>query len=146
MIEPFEYYEKENLVRKGSPDKQEALSLMRKALDRMEYVKEQIMSDKTASFVFEDIYESIREASQALMELIGYKPYSHEAVIAFLRDFHKINESEFNSFNRYRILRNKCIYRGARVTEDTCKEAFEFMVIFIPKLKKIFTEVSKVSL
>ena len=91
MIERFEYYLDANLVRKQKADKEEAKSLMKKALHRLNYIKKQKINEDTASFIFEDIYESLREASQSLMALKGYKPYSHEALISFLKDFYKFS-------------------------------------------------------
>ena len=92
MIEKFQYYLDENLARKEKVDKEEAKSLMNKAVQRLDYIKKQEISEFTSSFIFEDIYETLREASQSLMSLKGYKPYSHEALISFLREFYKFSE------------------------------------------------------
>ena len=43
-----------------------------------------------------------------------------------------------NSFNRYRILRNKAVYKGEKISVDMCKEALMFLEKFLPKLKKEF--------
>ncbi|MBI5635454.1 hypothetical protein HY993_00650 [Candidatus Micrarchaeota archaeon] len=72
------------------------------------------------------------------MELKGYKPYSHEAQIAFLRDVHKFPEHFVSTFDRLRILRNKCLYGAARVSAETCLEALSFAVSFLPEFKKKF--------
>ena len=77
MIERFQYYLDSNLVRKQKADKEEAKSLMKKAVHRLSYVKKQEINQDTASFIFEDVYEALREASQSLMSMKGYKPYSH---------------------------------------------------------------------
>ena len=142
MIEKFPYYVQNTLVRPGSPDIQEALSLIRKAVSRVVYVSSQKNDEAGASFVFEDVYEAIQEAAQALMALQGYKPYSHEAVIAFVRDHHNITAADIAAFDRYRILRNKCIYKGATVSATVCQEAAEFMKCFVPLLKRLFEEKS----
>ncbi|MFH1229834.1 MAG: hypothetical protein V1678_05440 [Candidatus Aenigmatarchaeota archaeon] len=39
MIEKFQYYLEEKLARRGRPDVEEAKSLMKKAVNRLEYVK-----------------------------------------------------------------------------------------------------------
>jgi len=83
MLQEFQYYLDENLVVKKHPNKEEARSLMNKAIQRLRYVKEQEITGHNASFIFEDIYESLREASQALMSLRGYKPYSRKSSIIF---------------------------------------------------------------
>lgn len=138
MIEKFQYYIDENLVRKGPKDLEEAKSLIEKAFKRKDFIKMQKIDESTATFIFEDVYECVREAAQSLMSLEGYKPYSHEAVIAFLREFHKFEEGETESFNRYRILRNNCVYKAARVSPKTCMESIKFMESFLPRLRKEF--------
>lgn len=127
-------------MRKGTPDKDEAISLVKKAIKRIEYVKKQKIDDESASFIFEDIYEAIRELSQSLMSLKGYKPYSHEALIAFIKEFYKFSNHEISTFDRYRVLRNNCTYRGAVISAIICKEALEFLEKFFPKLKNEFDE------
>jgi uncharacterized protein YutE (UPF0331/DUF86 family) len=138
MIEKFQYYLEENLAKKERVDKEETKSLMNKAVQRLDYIKKQEISEFTSSFIFEDIYETLREASQSLMSLKGYKPYSHEALISFLREFYKFSESEISTFDRYRILRNKTVYSAAKVSIEVCKEALKFLENFLPKLKREF--------
>ena len=95
MTEKFQYYLDECLVRKISVDKEEAKSLMNRAIQRVAYIKGQEINEDTSPFIFEDIYEAIREASQSLMSLKGYKPYSHEGLISFLREFYKFPTMRF---------------------------------------------------
>ena len=143
MVFEFEYYIKENLVKKKSVDVNEADALMRKAEERFEFsIKTREINGNTASFIFEDIYECLREASQSLMSLKGYKPYSHEALVSFLKSLNFL-ESDFEMFNRYRILRNKTVYGGERISVEKCKEVLDFLVLFFPKLKKEFNKLKE---
>lgn len=138
MVFEFEYYIKNNLVKKKSVDRSEANALMRKAGERLEFsIKTRKINEKTASFIFEDIYECLREASQSLMSLKGYKPYSHEALIAFLKNLNLL-ESDIEMFDKYRILRNKAVYGGERISVEKCNEALRFLISFLPELKKEF--------
>ncbi|MFH0973575.1 MAG: HEPN domain-containing protein [Candidatus Micrarchaeota archaeon] len=136
MIEEFDYYLRENLARKEAPDAGMAKALMTRALERLAYAKQQCVEKSNASFVFEDAYEAVREASQALMALKGFKPYSHEAVVAFLKKFYSVPDYALASFDRFRKLRNKCVYGAEDVTPQTCLEALAFAASFIPELKK----------
>ena len=138
MIERFEYYLNANMVRKQKADKEEAKSLMKKAVHRLNYIKKQEIKEDTAAFIFEDIYESLREASQSLMSLKGYKPYSHEALISFLRDFYKFSWSDISTFDRFRVLRNKTVYSAVWVSVEVCQEALAFLEDFLPKLSREF--------
>lgn len=121
---------------KEAPDASMAKALMKRALERLAYVKQQRVDKASASFVFEDAYEAVREASQALMAAKGFKPYSHEAVIAFLKKFYSIPEHLLASFDRFRKLRNKCVYGAEEVSPKTCVEALTFATSFIPELSK----------
>lgn len=140
MIERFRFYLDENLVRKASPSREMAAALMERAHARFEYVRGQNVSKDNATFVFEGAYEALREAVQALMELKGYKPYSHEAHISFLKEFHDFPEHALATFDRFRILRNKSVYGAAQISVETCKEAIGFLVSFLPVLGKEFDE------
>jgi len=88
---------------------------MNKAEGRLNFsIKIRRIKKDTATYIFEDIYECIREAAQSLMSLKGYKPYSHEAVISFLKEFFEFSESDIRTFDRYRVLRNKA-QRGKNI-------------------------------
>lgn len=143
MIEKFQFYVDAALVKRTSPNKEQASALMQKAHERLSYVREQKITKSSAPFVFEDIYESLREASQALMELRGYKPYSHEAQISFLREFCKFPEHIISTFDRFRILRNKSMYGAGSISPETCGEALAFAASLLPELKKALERESK---
>jgi len=140
MIERFQFYLDQNLVKKASPDIEEARSLIEKSFQRMNFIKNQNIDETSATFIFEDVYECLRETAQSLMSLEGYKPYSHEAVIAFLKEFYNFDEHEIISFNRYRILRNNCVYRAEKVSSIVCKDSIKFMELFLPKIKNEFNK------
>ena len=93
MIRPFEDYLQEGDVEKQLPDINEAKALMSKAERRLSYIKEHQVQEQNADLIFEDAYNVMRETSQALMSAAGYKPLSHEAVTAYLRDKEKIDQS-----------------------------------------------------
>lgn len=144
MIKEFQYYLNNNLAKKASPDKGEAEALVKKAAGRLDFsIKARELNENTAPYIFEDVYECLREAAQSLMSLKGYKPYSHEALISFLKEFFDFSESDIASFNRYRILRNKTVYRGEKISAEICKEALNFLLKFLPELKNRFNKLSR---
>ncbi len=75
--------------------------------------------------------------AKALMAAKGFKPYSHEAVIAFLKKFYSIPAHLLSSFDRFKKLRNKCVYGAEEITSETCMEALAFATSFIPELSKL---------
>jgi uncharacterized protein (UPF0332 family) len=109
----------------------------------MNYIKKQEINEDTSAFIFEDIYETLREVAQSLMSLKGYKPYSHEALLSFLKEFYPFPEHEISSFDRYRILRNKTVYCAANVSPEVCKEALKFSETFLPKLQNAYEKCQK---
>lgn len=135
MILPFEHYIKEGKVQKQLPDINKEHASMNKAERRIKFLQE--INEENAEFVFEDIYEAIREAPQSLMALKGYKPISHEAVIAFIRDKAKIDYSTVSKFNSYRKLRNKSVYEAEKIYVIRTNESKIFAKKLINKLKSI---------
>ncbi|MBI2135547.1 hypothetical protein HYU06_00575 [Candidatus Woesearchaeota archaeon] len=143
MIQPFEYYIRENLVGKTAPNTSLALALIKKAEKRFKRIQKAEIAEDESTLIFEDIYEAMREAGQSLMQLAQYKPYSHEAVIAFLDDKELLAKMNINILDNYRILRNKAVYQAEEISLEKCKEAFNFAKITIPKLKIKFLEMNK---
>ena len=145
MMKEFNYYLNHNLARKSSLDVAQAKALIEKAEGRIKFsIKSRKIDDNTSFYIFEDIYECLREATQSLMFLAGYKPYSHEAIISFLEEFYNFEEFDMNLLNQYRILRDKIIYGGEKISVKRCKESLRFLNTFFPKIKKEFVKNDKI--
>lgn len=72
------------------------------------------------------------------MSIKGYKPYSHEAIISFVRDFHKeFSEEEINKFDQFRLLRNDSEYRAIPVLIEDAESCLKLAKDFITKIKLI---------
>ena len=137
MINSFDNYLRLGKVKKKTPDIEESRSLINKAINRLKYAKLKNIDKDTAAFILEDSYEAVRESAQALMSIKGYKPYSHEATIAFLEHDYKdiFNENEIHDFDRFRQLRNDSIYKAVIVNEDDAKKCIDFSEKIIKKIK-----------
>lgn len=110
--------------------------MFKKAEVRLNYFKDKKITEEDASIIFENLYSSIREATQSLMSLKGYKPYSHEATISFLKEFYKeFNEEDINKFDRFRQLRSNSEYRAIPISKEDAESCLEFAKIFINKIK-----------
>ena len=136
MINSFKNYLKLGKAKKKTPDLEKAKALLEKAENRLYYTKNKEINAKTAQFVLEDAYESAREAAQALMSLKGYKPYSHQATISFIKEFYNtiFTEEEIHAFDRFRQLRNNSVYKAVPVTKQDAKAAILFAIKFINKM------------
>jgi len=135
-MKTFKEYLNENKVKKGSLNPAEARSLFAQAHDRIEDVAHLPLTEKNASFRFEDAYEALREVIQAFMAQQGYKPYSHEAIIAFAKEEKLLSEREIITLDRYREIRNDINYQGERVTILEAQQ----IILFATKIINSLTE------
>ena len=137
MINSFGNYIKTGKVKKKTADSEEAKALLNQ--DRLDYIKDKEITVKTAKFVFEDAYEAAREAAQALMSKKGYKPYSHEATISFIKEFYSqdFTEEEITEFDHFRGLRHDSVYRAVQVLPEDAKEGIAFARKFVKKAREI---------
>ena len=135
----FEDFIKEGSVRKVSPDRQLAKSLVKIALLRLKNLEAMEITDENSFSVVENCYEAIRELIDALMSLKGFKSYSHEANIEFLRKFYSVNVgyANVNRIDRYRRIRNDIKYEGLLTTKFEANEILENTKIIINVLMKL---------
>lgn len=138
-MKPLKFYIETGLVRQCSKDPGESKAMIERASKRLEYVKSQSITEENASFLFEDIYEIMRECVHGLMSANGYKPYSHEATVAFLDEHYKsyFGEKLVEAFNRYRIIRNNIMYRANFVSKDEAIKALDVAENFVKKTATI---------
>jgi len=142
MINSFENYLKLGKAKRKTPDFEEGKSLIWKAENRLVYTKAKEINNNNSQFILEDAYEAMRESAQALMSIKGYKPYSHEATISFIRDFHAdvFNDEEIHKFDRFRKLRNSSVYTAAPVLSEDAKSSVLFAEAFIVKVKALLNK------
>lgn len=126
---------KSGKVKNKTIDPEEARALLEQAEDRLEFIKNNKVTDKSAKFIFEAAYEAIRESAQSLMSMKGHKPYSHEATISFVKENHDFTEEEIAKFDYFRKLRADSVYRAVTIVEDDAKECLEFAKKFVGKVK-----------
>lgn len=137
ILNSFEKYLELGKVKRKTPDIEEAVSLFNKSKSRLKYTDEKKIEAETASFVLEDSYEAIRECAQALMSVRGFKPYSHEATISFIKDFFSadFSEEEIRLFEYFRQLRCDSVYKAIQVEEADAKDALSLAKKFIEKVE-----------
>tara|TARA_Y100000031_G_C8193799_1_gene372698 strand:+ start:104 stop:535 length:432 start_codon:yes stop_codon:yes gene_type:complete len=139
MICLFEDYLVRGKVKRKTPDPEEAKALFKQAQERMEYILLRKLDPTIARFVFQDAYEATREAAQALMSLQGFKPYSHEATISFIKKFYSncFSDEDVALFDHFREIRNSSVYRAVQVLEEDAKEAIYFAKKFLERVEKV---------
>lgn len=134
-IDGFEDYIERGKVREEKGDPSQASSLLRRSESKFQTMEKLGINEDTATDYLENVYESCKMLLQSLMALDGYKPYSHEAVIAYAIDEHELGMVNANTLNRYRKLRNDISYRGEIATEDEAENIKELYLELKSELK-----------
>ncbi len=137
MINSFENYLKQGRAKRKTPDSEEAKALFENSIERLRYVNSKNIKESNPRFVLEDSYEAAREAAQSLMSLKGFKPYSHEATISFIREFYKqvFGEEDINKFDHFREVRNNSVYHAVKVPPEEAALCLSFASKFIEKIR-----------
>ena len=130
----FEYYLSKGLVKKMRKNLSLARSMMESAEDRFEFASS-ILEEKPR-YALENAYEAVIEAIDSLLALNGFKSWSHEADIAFLRDF-GFNESEIRRLDTSRNKRHASKYYGVEFSVQEAKEEVKFLDRVFKKIIKI---------
>lgn len=135
----FEDFIKDGSVRKVSPDKQLANGLVKIANLRLKNLETLKITDENSFSVVENCYEAIRELIDALMALKGYKSYSHEATVEFLKEFYsmKVGFGAVNKVDRYRRIRNDIKYKGLLTSKSEAEEIMKNTKTIIGALMKL---------
>ena len=142
-MDSFNNYVKAGKVKKKTPDPEEAKALLQQAKDRLEFTQEKKCTEKNAKFVFEQAYEAAREAAQSLMSIKGYKPYSHEATVSFVKEHYDFSDDEIHLFDHFRKLRADSIYRAVKIVERDAQECVEFSKKFVEKVESFYSKIKE---
>ena len=130
----FKDYVSNSDVKEMSKDIGASRAMFEKALRRLKCVKAHEIDEECATFVFEDIYEAMRECAQSVMFADGYKSTdSHEACVAFINDNYGsiFGDELVFDLDRYRKTRNESRYRFRYVNKDMTEEALKTAEEFV---------------
>ena len=117
----FDDFIRQGKVIKGEKDSQKAKALIRMSDDILSFVSKLSVEETSASPIFSNAYEAIRQILEAISLSQGYKVYSHEAYNSYLKSLKE--EKLAITFDRLRKLRNGINYYGERVSKEITKEA-----------------------
>ncbi len=131
----FEYYLTKKIVKRKSRDTNLAKSLLDSARDRFKFAVK--IKGEKPRYALELAYESVRELLDALLSLRGYKTWSHEAAISFLRNFDAFESTEVERLNVSRMKRHSSKYYGAMLDAREAEEEITFLRSVLQKLVTI---------
>lgn len=125
-MKEFKFYIEKGEVKEGSASPSEARSLRVQARERFRHqVERNEINKENSTFIFEDAYEAIRQFLQSFMAEEGFKPYSHESVIAFALENGHISEAEASQLDQFRKIRNEIKYRGETAQKERAEHIGE---------------------
>jgi|SRR3989344_6005006 len=120
------YWIMKGALRNRQRDLEKIKSMINSAEVNAKVTQEINLDDKTATLVFREIYESIRQLGDAKLWLIGYEPQNHEVSMEILKESDIKDKIKLNSLDRLKKIRHDINYRGFRASIEQAEEILEF--------------------
>lgn len=134
----FEDFIQTGEVKKQSVDKNLSSALVQESLERIEFVQRLIKGLENPKYIVENIYDAIRGLIEAKLAADGFKSYSHEATILYLKKFKEFTDAEIGFLDDLRKIRNKIKYYGTGVEKEKADKSARFLEKLVLKLKRLF--------
>lgn len=121
----------DNLVKIGElrirqKDAAKIRSIIESAETNAEVVKGIKLDESSATVIFRELYESVRQLGDVKWWLLGFEPLNHDVSLEILKEI-PINERfRLNHLGRFKKIRHDANYMGFRVTASQAKELLEF--------------------
>jgi hypothetical protein len=113
-------------LRPKSPDKERIKSLLKSVETNVKVTKSIPVNEYSATVIFREIYESIRQLGDAKWWLLGYEPQNHQVSMDILKEMNIKDKLRLNHLNRFRKIRNDANYRGFSVSASQAREILDF--------------------
>ena len=135
----FEEYVTSGVVKKITPDKARARSLMKEVEEKKEFLelvlKKLEQREVSPNFVVDSCYDLLIELIRAKMLTVGYSSdKSHEAEVSYLRKM-GFSEKEVSFMNELRWYRNGIKYYGKRLDQEYAQNVLVFLKENYEKIK-----------
>ncbi|MBI3190143.1 hypothetical protein HYZ41_00410 [archaeon] len=113
-------------IRIRQKDMERIKSLIKSAEINASIAKKIELNENSATLVFREIYESIRQLGDAKWWLFGYEPENHEVSLETLKEMSIKEKIKLNHIDRFRKIRHDANYRGYMVSVSQTEEMIEF--------------------
>lgn len=113
-------------LRTRQKDMERIKSMINSAGVNAKVVKDIKLNDNTATLIFREIYESVRQLGDAKLWINGYEPLNHEVSMEILKDSPIENRVKLNFLERFKKIRHDINYRGFRSSVEQAEEIIEF--------------------
>ncbi|MBU0614602.1 MAG: hypothetical protein KJ601_00760 [Nanoarchaeota archaeon] len=117
---------KSGIIRNRQRDTEKIKSMINSAQVNAKVAKGINLNDDSATLIFREIYESVRQLGDAKWWLLGYEPSNHEISIEALKDLDIKDKLKLNSLDRFKKIRHDANYRGLRATIQQAEEMLDF--------------------
>lgn len=124
------------MVRERSENPEQAKNLLKMARIRLDDNKRREKTDQNTSLIVESYWEVIKQLVTSLLRLEGYKSYSQECLISYLKYEHKFSQDETSLLDQLRKLRNDIDYEGEFLDKDYLERNEESIEKIIEKLER----------
>jgi len=139
--EKLYYFIREGKLRKRHIDIPRVKSLIESARNNVKAVCKIPLNEETATVIFREYYESIRQLGDARWWSLGYEPRaSHEVSMEILMEMKINNVAELKKLDRFRKIRNNANYRGYKINIEQAEEIMKFWENYAEKIIKEIIE------
>ncbi|MFA5856246.1 MAG: hypothetical protein WC867_02740 [Candidatus Pacearchaeota archaeon] len=122
----IQYWISKGALRNRQKDMEKIESMIGSAEVNAKVTQEIKINENTATLIFREIYESIRQLGDAKLWIIGFEPQNHEVSLEILKEFDIKEKVKLNSLDRIKKIRHDINYRGFRASIEQAKEILEF--------------------
>ncbi len=117
---------KTGILRNKQKDTEKIKAMINSAEINARVTKAIKLNEDTATLIFREIYESIRQLGDAKWGLLGFEPGNHEISMEVLKEFDIKDKVKLNSLDRFKKTRHDVNYRGFRATIPQAEEILDF--------------------
>ncbi len=84
------------------------------------------LNKDSATLIFREIYESVRQLGDVKWWISGYEPQNHEISLDILKEMEIKNKVKLNFLERFKQIRHDANYKGFRVSVSQAEEIIDF--------------------
>lgn len=138
--EIIELLKKDKQLRPRQLDIYRIKSMIEIAETNMKIVKKIPVNEESATLIFRETYESIRQLGDAQWWLLGYEPKNHEVSMDILKDMEIKEKIQLNNLSLFKKIRHDVNYRGFKVDVEKARNILEFWGKCSDEIIKIIKE------
>lgn len=117
---------KAGILRTRVIDNEKIKSIIESSEVNVKVAKTVSLTEDSATLVFRELYESVRQLGDAYWWVLGYEPSNHEISLEALKELNIKESVKLNYLNRFKQIRHDANYKGFRVTSFQTKEILDF--------------------